>query len=448
MTAELPLMEHFRAGNAIGWRASGPIEAGRFCSAAVALAATLPRSRHVLNLCEDRLSFMLGFAAAMIARQVSLLPPSKAPGAVLDLLASHSDVYCLADGGEIPPDVSAVMVPPFPRSSVAFDVPRFPADQIALIAYTSGSTGRPQPYSQTWGSLVADARALGEHLGFAAAHACSIVGTVPPQHIYGMETTVMLSLQNGASVNSGRPLLPGDIAAALAGMPGERWLVTTPTHLRACIAEGVHMPPLAGILSATMPLAEDLARKVERRWSVPVHDIYGCTEGGALALRRPARGEGWQVREGMRLRQAGKETWIEGGHLVHPLRIPDRVEMLSETQFKLLGRPDDMAKIAGKRASIEALNRELLGVPGVEDGVFFDPGTASRGESRLAAVVVAPGIGPEAILLVLRERVDPAFMPRPLIVADTLPRTATGKVARADLLALLEAARARNRDLA
>ncbi len=448
MAPELALVERFRADDAIGWHASETIDAARFCSSAAALAAALPRKRHVLNLCEDRLSFMLGFAAAMIARQVSLLPSSRSPGAVLDVFASHSDVYCLADGGEIPANLSVVMVPPFPGSSGAFEVPRFPADQVALIAYTSGSTGRPQPHSQSWGSLVADARALGKQLGFAERRARSVVGTVPPQHIYGMETTVMLPMQNGMSVHSGRPLLPWDLAVALAGMPGERWLVTTPAHLRACISEGVHMPPLAGLLSATMPLLTDLARKVEQRWSAPVHEIYGCTEGGALALRRPARGEGWRVREGMRLRQTGKETWVEGGHLAHPLRIPDRVEVLSETQFKLLGRPDDMAKIAGKRASIEALNVELLRVPGVEDGAFFDPGTASRGEPRLAAVVVAPGIEPEAILRALRERIDLAFVPRPLIVADALPRTATGKVARAELLALLEAAQARNRDLA
>jgi len=448
MTVELPLVERFRAGDAIGWRAREPVDVGRFCSAAAALAAALPRKRHVLNLCEDRLSFMLGFAAAMIARQVSLLPSSKAPGAVLDLFASHSDVYCLADSADVPSSLAAVMVPPFPRSSRALEVPRFPADRVALIAYTSGSTGRPQPHPQTWGSLVADARALGKQLGLTEGRACSVVGTVPPQHIYGMETTVMLPMQNGMSVHSGRPLLPGALAVALADTPGERWLVSTPTHLRACIAEGVHMPPLGGVLSATMPLATDLALEVERRWSAPVHEIYGCTEGGALALRRPARGEGWRVRDGMRLRQAGAEVWVEGGHLAQPLRIPDRVKVLSETQFKLLGRPEDMAKIAGKRASIEALNRELSRVPGVEDGMFFDPGTAPRGESRLAAVVVAPGVEPEAILRVLRERIDPAFLPRPLIVADTLPRTATGKVARADLLALLEAAQARNRDLA
>ncbi|HXZ51971.1 MAG TPA: AMP-binding protein [Burkholderiales bacterium] len=448
MAPELALIERFRADDAIGWRGGEAIDAARFCGTAIALAARLPRKRHVLNLCEDRLSFMLGFAAAMVAGQVSLLPYSRAPGAVLDLLASQPDAYCLSDGEDPPPGLPAFITPDFAQAGGTFDVPRFGADRLALIAYTSGSTGRPQPHAQTWGSLVADARALGAHLGLAAGGACSIVGTVPPQHIYGMETTVMLPLQNGVPVHSGRPLLPADIAAALSAMRGRRWLVTTPAHLRACAEESVQSPPLAGILSATMPLGADLARRIERRWSAPVHEIYGCTEGGALALRRPALEENWRVREGMRLRRSGGETWVEGGHLAQPLRIPDRVEVLSETQFRLLGRPEDMAKIAGKRASIEALNRELLRVPGVKDGAFFDPGNAARGVTRLAAVAVAPGVDAESILHVLRERIDPAFLPRPLILVEALPRTATGKVARAELLELFEAAAARNRNLA
>jgi acyl-coenzyme A synthetase/AMP-(fatty) acid ligase len=447
MAPEFALIERFRAGDPIGWRGGEAIDAGRFCGCAIALAATLPRKRHVLNLCEDRLSFMLGFAAAMVAGQVSLLPYSRAPGAVRDLLASQPDTYCLSDG-EVPAGLPVVVTPDFLPSGGAFEVPRFDAGRLALIAYTSGSTGRPQPHVQTWGSLVADARALGAYLELAAGGTCSIVGTVPPQHIYGMETTVMLPMQNGVPVHPGRPLLPSDIAAALAAVPGERWLVTTPAHLRACVEEGVRLPSVAGLLSATMPLGADLARQAEQRCSAPVHEIYGCTEGGALALRRPALEENWRVRTGMRLRRVGGDTWVEGGHLAQALRIPDRVEVLSETQFRLLGRPEDMAKIAGKRASIEALNRELLRVPGVKDGAFFDPGTTAGRAARLAAVVVAPGIEPETILRALRGRIDSVFLPRPLIMAETLPRTATGKVSRAELLALLETATPRNRNLA
>ena len=441
MAVELELLRNFAAEDAVGWQSGMPLDAARFCAAAAAFAGALPRRRYVLNLCEDRLRFMLGFGAAMIAGQVSLLPYSRAPEALRQVLAEHSDAYCLADHGDVPPGLPVTFVPAPAAAARAFDVPRFPAERVALIAYTSGSSGRPQAHAQTWGALVADARALGRQLQLNVGERASVVGTVPPQHIYGMETTVMLPLQNGLRVHPGRPLLPADLAAALAAVPAARWLVTTPAHLRACVAESALLPPLAGILSATMPLATALAREVEHACAAPLHEIYGCTEGGALALRRPALESRWRVREGMRLTRADSAIWVEGGHLAAPLRIPDRVRVLSDTEFELLGRPEDMKKIAGKRASIEALNAELRRVPGVEDGVFFDPG----GSARLAAVVVAPGVAPQAILRALRQRIDAAFLPRPLIMTDALPRTTTGKVARAALLALLEDARARHR---
>jgi acyl-coenzyme A synthetase/AMP-(fatty) acid ligase len=146
----------------------------------------------------------------------------------------------------------------------------------------------------------------------------------------------------------------------------------------------------------------------------------------------------------MRLQQKGSDTWVEGGHLPHPMKLPDRIELNSDTEFTLLGRPGDMAKIAGKRVSLEALNHELQRVPGVRDGVFFVPDDCPPGEARLAALVVAPELDAGAILRALRERIDSVFLPRPLLIVDALPRGATGKIPREGLLALAEAAQARS----
>jgi acyl-coenzyme A synthetase/AMP-(fatty) acid ligase len=57
--------------------------------------------------------------------------------------------------------------------------------------------------------------------------------------------------------------------------------------------------------------------------------------------------------------------------------------------------------------------------------------------TRLAAFVVAPGLTSEFILAALRQRIDPAFLPRPLCLVDALPRNATGKLTRARLDALV-----------
>ncbi|MFZ0007102.1 MAG: AMP-ligase, partial [Steroidobacteraceae bacterium] len=62
-------------------------------------------------------------------------------------------------------------------------------------------------------------------------------------------------------------------------------------------------------------------------------------------------------------------------------------------------------------------------------------------EPRVAACVVAPGLTSAHILAVLRERIDPVFLPRPLLLVASLPRTAAGKLPQEALRALAAAGR-------
>jgi acyl-coenzyme A synthetase/AMP-(fatty) acid ligase len=59
--------------------------------------------------------------------------------------------------------------------------------------------------------------------------------------------------------------------------------------------------------------------------------------------------------------------------------------------------------------------------------------------ARLAALAVAPGVPAAAIMRALREKIDPAFLPRPLVLVAALPRNALGKLPREALLRLLRA---------
>jgi 3-hydroxymyristoyl/3-hydroxydecanoyl-(acyl carrier protein) dehydratase len=90
----------------------------------------------------------------------------------------------------------------------------------------------------------------------------------------------------------------------------------------------------------------------------------------------------------------------------------------------------------------------LIRVPGVVDGVFWlpdaAPGTAGEsGDARLTAFAVAPGIDKAAIVARLRDRIDPVFLPRPLLMVDSLPRNAAGKLSRDGLRALAASAQGR-----
>jgi len=106
----------------------------------------------------------------------------------------------------------------------------------------------------------------------------------------------------------------------------------------------------------------------------------------------------------------------------------------------------DLINIAGKRNSLAYLNLQLNAVPGVLDGVFAMPEEADAcGVTRLAAFVVAPGLAPAGLLAALRERIDPVFLPRPLVFVDALPRNATGKLPKEALARLAQASAARPR---
>jgi acyl-coenzyme A synthetase/AMP-(fatty) acid ligase len=216
-----------------------------------------------------------------------------------------------------------------------------------------------------------------------------------------------------------------------------RLLVTTPVHLRALVAAGVALPPLAGIVSATAPLPAELASEAEERFGCEVRELFGSTETCVIARRRTARESSWTPLPGVRIAAFDEATEVRAAHLPAPVLLADRVEVDAEGRFELRGRQADLLEIAGKRASLGDLTRRLLDIPGVEDGCMFQLDAAPGEVARVAALVVAPASDEATILDALRAGVDPAFLPRPLRKVAALPRNETGKLPRAELLALL-----------
>jgi acyl-coenzyme A synthetase/AMP-(fatty) acid ligase len=79
------------------------------------------------------------------------------------------------------------------------------------------------------------------------------------------------------------------------------------------------------------------------------------------------------------------------------------------------------------------LTHMLAGIEGVKDAAFV----ATDDAARLAAFAVAPDHSVASLTEALRARIDPVFLPRPLVLVDALPRNALGKLPRAALLAAL-----------
>jgi acyl-coenzyme A synthetase/AMP-(fatty) acid ligase len=445
-----PLLAHGPGGldRTFAWRGGHPISVAGFLHDVTAVAARLPPATHVLNACSDRYLFAVSLAAGMQRGIVTLLPPARTPGVITHLRAEAPDLVLLIDRDEDLPASAELPVHRIerdgpPARTTPLSIPQIPGTQLVARMYSSGSTGQPQPQPKFWGSLVRNAAAEMQRLAEVAPDGIALLGTVPAQHCYGFESTVLVALAAGATLTASRPFFPADIAAELESLPRPRGLVTTPYHLRTVLDAGLALPPIDLLLCATAPLTPALANAAEQAFRAPLLEIYGATECGQLAMRRTTREQHWTPYAGVSVTQQDGRTWANGGHVLTPTPLADLIEPAGDGGFILLGREADMVNIAGKRSSLAYLTQVLLRVPGVLDGAFFVPEEAADQAdiTRLAAAVVAPGQSSSAVLAALREELDPVFLPRPLLLVPSLPRGESSKLPVAQLRALLRAAR-------
>ena len=459
----LPLAAYRTPGDAVLLGPEGAIGAGAFFARVAELAAALPDAPYVINLSESRTGFMLGFAAALVRGQTSLLPSGQGRGDWEQLARQYPGASIITDRAIDAPHafdlkpylamgtMATIPITLQPGEVMEIPISHIPADFTAAMLFTSGSTGQPTAHAKSWGQLNRGAANLMAALGWTRPVRHAVVGSVPPQHMFGLESTVMLPWHAGIPVHAHKPLLPADIETALAQCARPCWWMTTPVHLRPPLQGATALttlPTLAGIVASTMSLPPALAVAAEAKWHVPVMEIYGSTETGALAIRRTAVEAWWSPLPGVELKQqAGGDAQrilAAGSHIDVPVLLADELRFNADGRFLWQGRTADMLKIAGKRASLSALNQWIAEIPGVDDAVYFVPDAADAAVAhddahparRLAAFYVSATLSPDQVQAALRARVDPVFVPRPLYRVPQLPRNANGKLPSAALAAL------------
>ncbi|WP_246312316.1 AMP-binding protein [Pseudaquabacterium terrae] len=443
--SQLPLLAGHHADSVLAWRDGRPRTAARYLADVLAFAARLPARGAAVNLCSDRYAFAVAFGAALLRGRTSLLPPNARPETLAAVRAEHGALFVVADDPEtrVPGCEVLLLAIGDASSPASLDPPAIDAALLAACLLTSGSTGTPQPHAKTWAQLHANTRGgsarLAEMLGRPTMNGLTLVATVPPQHSYGFESSLLLALHGGAAFHSGRPFYPADIVRALAEVPRPRALVTTPFHLKALLGAGLALPPVDLVLSATAPLSPQLAREAERRFDGALIEIYGCTEAGQVATRRTAAGEVWQTFGELRLRHepaaadAQERFIVEGGHVLEPTPLADLLRLDDARHFMLLGRANDLIHVAGRRSSLGHLNFHLNSIEGVQDGAFWLPDEVPDAVVRPVAFVVAPELSAQAIAAGLRARLEAVFVPRRIVHVDALPREATGKLTQGAL---------------
>ena len=338
----------------------------------------------------------------------------------------------------------------------------------AYMMFTSGSTGRPK-------GVVISRRALANFLG-AASRRLQLGSatrwlfiTTPAFDISLLEMLGPL-WAGGALEVVGNPAYkdPDALLALLAALPEINTLQATPAFWRMLLKAGWSgrsgLTALCGGEALDAPLAERLAPLVGQLWN-----CYGPTEATVWSLmaqvQLPLGEQGVLLRQSLDgyrhwvLDEAGEalamggegELCIEGPSLASGYwaradltaqsfiswqgrqlyRTGDRVQRVGEDAYRYLGRRDEQIKLRGFRIELGEVEVCLRRIDGVQDAAVRLHGSGD--DACLVAYVElreGAGLGRMSIRRALQQRLPHYMIPARIIVLDSLPKTASGKLDR------------------
>lgn len=402
----------------------------------------LPPHVHLLNLYEERYYFILGLLLGLLRNSIHLFPTDKTLTTFKALKDQYPEILVLynkpiSDSELNFFDLQTALSTMDNTSKTSITYTLF--DELLLneeniVLFTSGSTGQPEPYKKKWTDFIQMSAALGKRLNLE--NNPSILSTVPAQHMYGFEVSIMLPLVNGLSIISERPFYPADMVQILEKHAlNTTILVSTPIHYRACIKSSVHLPYLQQAISSTAPIDSSLAGKFEQQQNTSLIEIYGCTEVGVIAVRQTSKVRYWTCLEGVHIHENAENTYITTTRSVKHFILNDRVKVIDRNQFILQGKKDDLINIAGKRNSLANLNYHLQNINLLDDGCFYQIPNSEDYYQRLVIFVVCNNLATkdkdsfrQYILKSLKASIDEIFLPKAIYFIDKLPRNDTGKI--------------------
>ena len=341
------------------------------------------------------------------------------------------------------PDERLLESPPAPAVSLEADDP-------ALIVFTSGTAGSPKPIRHGQRYLFGQA-VQAEHW-FGARKGDLAWCTAGSGWSKSARNSFIAPWLRGAAALLHDARFDPTERLDVIEREGVAVLCMAPTEYRA-VAKQVGVRELPGLRHA-VAAGEPLNPQVVHAWQdgagVAVHDGYGQTETGAITgmpLGKPVRpGSMGRPLPGFRL-------FVEDGELcADPATIPtffldgpagtwrtgDRVREDADGYLWFEGRTDDVIISAGYRIGPFEVESALLSHPAVAEAAAVGEPDEERGQVVRAVVVLRDGRpASEALAIELQEHVKaltaPYKYPRVVEFADSLPKTASGKIRRAAL---------------
>ena len=292
----------------------------------------------------------------------------------------------------------------------------------ALVIATSGSTGAPKGVVHTHAGLAAHAQMTGERLGLSATDHWWLCLT--PAHIGGFGV-LYRALHFGAQLSFAAHVDEGSLQAALAA--GATHTAVVPTHLarhdfapwQAVLVGGARSGMLPSNAISTYGLTETGGCVVYD--GVTLNGVAIQLKAGRILLHSPS-----MARTYRHTALPLQDGWLDTGD----------VGVMVDGRLRVQGRADDLIITGGNKVWPHVVEQRLREHPLVRD-------VAVRGRpypewGSIVCAYVAP-VSPtnaqtlEALRHHVKETLAAYYAPRELVVVDSIPRTALGKVITAEL---------------
>ena len=324
-------------------------------------------------------------------------------------------------------------------------------DQCRLSLCTSGSSGEPKRIDKTLRQLANEVEALEQLWGADLDDAC-IIGSVATQHIYGLLFRVLWPLCAGRPFVRRQLAFSEDLQRASREYPAFAW-VASPALLKR-MGDNLDWTALSAVrrvFSSGGALPSEAAQSLHQRLQQWPTEILGSSETGGIAWRQ---GESlWQPFAGVELSQDSDgalliaSTYLPAGHVEHSA---DAARIAADGRFELLGRLDRIVKLEEKRISLPMLEQALAAHDWVAEARL---GVVQENRASLGALLVLSESGlfalrehgrrglTETLRKHLSQHCEALALPRRWRLLRQMPLNSQGKLAQADVEALLLAAR-------
>jgi acyl-coenzyme A synthetase/AMP-(fatty) acid ligase len=413
------------------------------CERALSLAAGLQAQgvhRIAVHL-EDAADLAIALLGAWRAG-VSVLLPADLQAQTRERWSTQVDLW-LTDQAD---DAHLSDYPHAPLSAAELDL-----DNGQLSLCTSGSSGEPKRIDKTLRQIANEVQALEQLWGNDLGQAC-IIGSVATQHIYGLLFRVLWPLCAGRTFVRKQLAFPEDLQRASREHQAFAW-VASPALLKR-MGDNLDWPALSAVrrvFSSGGALPADAANSLQQRLNQWPTEIFGSSETGGIAWRQ---GQSlWQPFADIKLTQGSDgalliaSPYLPVGHIEH---TADAARIADDGRFELLGRLDRIVKLEEKRISLPMLEQALMAHEWVADARL---GVVQENRASLGALLVLSESGLHALrnqgrrtlTHQLRQHLslhcEALALPRRWRLLRQLPLNAQGKLAQAEVEALLLAPR-------